>query len=160
MYGAKEVDLIGFTDADGSTHDNHKAISGYAFLIDGAAVSWALKKQEIISLSTTESEYVAITHVAKEAIWLCSFIGQLFAPFTEAITLHSDNQSAIALTKDHQYHAQTKHINIRFHFIRWVVEDKKIQLIYCPTEDMVADVLTKVLPSPKVKHFASALGLL
>ena len=68
--------------------------------------------------------------------------------------------SAIALTRDHQYHARTKHIDIRFHFIRWVVEDKKIKLVYCPTEDMVADVLTKALPSPKVKHFASALGLL
>ena len=68
--------------------------------------------------------------------------------------------SAIALTRDHQYHARTKHIDIRFHFISWVVEDKKIKLVYCPTEDMVADVLTKALPSPKVKHFASALGLL
>ena len=141
-------------------HDDRRAISGYAFLIDGAVVSWASKKQEIISLSTTESEYVAITHATKEALWLRSFISQLFAPFTEAIELNSDNQSAIALTRDHQYHARTKHIDIRFHFIRWVVEDKKIKLVYCPTEDMVADVLTKALPSPKVKHFASALGLL
>ncbi|PIL23012.1 hypothetical protein GSI_14319 [Ganoderma sinense ZZ0214-1] len=96
----------------------------------------------------------------KAHIWLRSFIGQLFTPFAEAIPLNSDNQSAIALTRDHQYHARTKHIDIRFHFIRWVVEDKKIKLVYCPTEDMVADVLTKALPSPKVKHFASALGLL
>ena len=159
-YGGEQRDLVGFTDADGSMHDDRRAISGYAFLIDGAAVSWASKKQEIISLSTTESEYVAITHATKEALWLRSFIGQLFTPFTEAIELNSDNQSAIALTRDHQYHARTKHIDIRFHFIRWVVEDKKIKLVYCPTEDMVADVLTKALPSPKVKHFASALGLL
>ena len=133
MYSGVNRDLVGFTDADGSMHDDRKAISGYAFLIDGGAVSWALKKQEIISLSTTESEYVAITHAAKEAIWLHSFIGQLFAPFTKAITLHSNNQSAIALTKDHQYHARTKHIDIHFHFIRWVVKDKKIWLFYCPT---------------------------
>ena len=82
------------------------------------------------------------------------------AAFSDPIPLHNDNQSAISLTRDHQYHARTKHIDIRYHFIRWVVEDKKIKLIYCPTEDMVADVLTKALPSPKVKHFASALGLL
>ncbi|PIL28794.1 transcription factor [Ganoderma sinense ZZ0214-1] len=159
-YGAKEVDLVGFTDADGSMHDDRRAVSGYAFLIDGAAVSWASKKQELISLSTTESKYVAITHAAKEAIWLRSLIGQLFTPFVDATPLHSDNQSAIALTKDHQYHARTKHIDIRFHFICWIVEDKKVKLVYCPTEDMVADILTKALPSPKVKHFAASLGLL
>ena len=159
-YGAKEVDLIGYSDADGSMHDDRWAVSGYAFLIDGGAVSWASKKQELISLSTTESEYVAITHAAKEAIWLRSLISQLFAPFLEATPLLSDNQSAIALTKDHQYHTRTKHIDVRFHFIRWIVEDKKIKLVYCPTEDMVADVLTKALPSPKVKHFAASLGLL
>ena len=139
--------------------EDRRAISGYAFLIDGGAVSWSSKKQEIISFLTTESEYVAATHAAKEALWLRSLIGELFAPFEEPTTLFSDNQSAIALTKDHQYHACTKHIDIHFHFIRWVVENRKICLIYCPTADMVADTLTKALPSPKVKHFAIELGL-
>jgi hypothetical protein len=61
--------------------------------------------------------------------------------------------------KDHQFHARTKHIDICFHFIRWVVEEGKIKLIYCPTEDMIANTLTKLLPSAKVKHFAASLGL-
>ncbi|TFY52170.1 hypothetical protein EVJ58_g10162 [Rhodofomes roseus] len=159
-YGAVSLDLVGYTDADGSMHEDRKAISGYAFLIDGGAVSWASKRQEIISLSTTESEYVAITHASKEALWLRSLIGQVFAPFTEPVPLNSDNLSAISLTQDHQYHARTKHIDIRFHFIRWIIQDKKLMLVYCPTNDMVADALTKALPSPKVKHFAAALGLL
>ncbi|PIL23016.1 hypothetical protein GSI_14323 [Ganoderma sinense ZZ0214-1] len=68
-YGREQRDLVGFTDADGSMHEDRKAISGYAFLIDGGAVSWASKKQEIISLSTTKSEYVAIMHASKEALW-------------------------------------------------------------------------------------------
>ena len=76
-----------------------------------------------------------------------------------AITLFSDNQSAIALTKDHQYHAHTKYINVHFHFICWVIDDSKLHLIFCPTNDMVADSLTKALPSPKVKHFTAELGL-
>jgi hypothetical protein len=112
-----------------------------------------------VLLSTTKSEYVAATHATKEALWLHSFIGQIFEPFTEPITLFSDNQLAIALTKDHQYHARTKHINIHFHFIHWVIEEEKLRLIFCPTVDMIADTLTKALPSPKVKHFASQLGL-
>ena len=61
--------------------------------------------------------------------------------------------------KDHQYHPRTKHIDIRFHFIRWIIENGSLYLIYRPTEDMLADTLTKALPSPKVKHFAAELGL-
>ena len=138
---------------------DRKAISGYAFLIDSSAVSWASKKQEIVSLSTTESEYVAATHATKEALWLCSFIGEVLVSLDKPITLFSDNQSTIALTKDHQYHACTKHINICFHFIHWVVDNGKIRLVFCPTNDMVANTLTKALPSLKVKHFAAELGL-
>ena len=92
-------------------------------------------------------------------LWLRSLITQLFDVTLEPTTLFSDNQSAIALTKDHQYHPRTKHIDIRFHFIRWIIENGSIRLIYCPTEDMLADTLTKALPSPKVKHFAVELGL-
>lgn len=158
-YGGVENVLTGYADADSSMVEDRHAVSGYAFLIDGEAVSWSSKRQEIILLSTTESEYVAATHATKEALWLRSFIGQLFKPFTEPITLFSDNQSAIVLTQDHQYHARTKHIDIRFHFICWVVEEGKLRLIFCPTADMVADTLTKALPSPKVKHFTSQLGL-
>ena len=163
-FGGETKVLMGYADADGSMAEDHRAISGYAFLIDGGAVSWSTKKQEIVSLSTTESEYIAATHAAKEALWLRSLITQVFgtirdASLSHATTLFSDNQSAIALAKDHQYHARTKHIDVRFHFIRWVIEDGKLILIYCPTNDMVADTLTKALPSPKVKHFASELGL-
>jgi hypothetical protein len=158
-YGESEKVLTGYADADGSMGEDRRAVSGYAFLIDGGAVSWSSKRQEIVSLSTTESEYVAATHATKEALWLRSFIGQIFEPLVEPITLFSDNQSAIALAKDHQYHARTKHIDIRFHFIRWIIEEGKLRLVYCPTADMVADTLTKALPSPKVKHFAAELGL-
>ena len=94
---------------------------------------WSAKHQEIISLLTTESEYVAATYAAKEALWLHSIISQLFSVSLNRTTLFSDNQSAIALTKEHQYHGCTKHIDIQFHFIRWVIEDGELQLIYCPT---------------------------
>ena len=151
--------LLGYTDADGSVGEDWRAVSGYAFLIDGDTVLWSLKKQEIVLLSTMESEYVVAAHSAKEALWLKSLISQIFGPITYTIDLLCDNQSAIALTQDHQYHAHSKHIDIRFHFIRWVVDNGTLHLTYCPTGDMVADVLTKVLPSAKVKHFVARLGL-
>jgi hypothetical protein len=159
VYGGVECELTRWADADGSMVEDCCAVSGYAFLINGGAVSWSSKQQEIVSLSTTESEYVAATHAAKEAIWLRALISQLFPMVDSPTTLFSDNKSAIALTENLQYHARTKHIDIRYHFIRWIVENGIIRLVFCPTDDMIADTLTKALPSPKAKHFASELGL-
>ena len=159
-YRDQKMKLIGYTDTDGSMAKDRHAISGYAFLIHGGAVSWSTKQQEIIVLSTTKAEYIAITHAAKEILWLWSLISQLFNITLDSTTLFSDNQSAIELTKDHQYHAHTKHIKIRFHFIRYIIEEGSIQLVYCPTDEMLADALTKALPSTKVKHFTSQFGLL
>jgi hypothetical protein len=102
---------------------------------------------------------MAVTHATKEALWLHSLIEQHFGTTLSPTALYSDNQSAIALSKVHQYHAYTKHIDICFHLICWIIEQGSIQLIYCPTDDMIANTLTKALPSVKVKHFASELGL-
>ena len=158
-YGETKRTLEGYADADGSMSEDRRAISGYAFLIDGGAVSWSSKRQEIVSLSTTESEYVAATHGMKEALWLRSLLSEVFGGFDKATVLFRDNQAAISLARDHQYHARTKHIDVRYHWIRWVIEQGALHLVYCPTDDMVADVLTKSLPSAKVKHFAAGLGL-
>ena len=158
-YGETKRTLEGYADADGSMAEDRRAITGYAFLIDGGAISWSSKRQEIVSLSTTKSEYVAVTHRMKEALWLCSLLSEVFGTITAPTTLFSDNQAAIALMRDHQYHSRTKHIDVRYHFIRWVIEQGSLRLIYCPTNDMVADALTKALPSVKVKHFAAGLGL-
>ncbi len=138
--------------------EDHRAITGYVFLIDGGAVSWSSKKQEIVLLSTTESEYIAATHGMKEALWLRNLLAEAFEPIVDATTQFSDNQSAIALTRDHQFHPRTKHIDVRYHFIRWVVENGALQLVYCPTADMVADVLTKALPSPESQTLCRMSG--
>jgi Reverse transcriptase (RNA-dependent DNA polymerase) len=159
VYGKTTHTLEGYANADGSMAEDCHAISGYAFLIDGGTISWASKRQEIVSLSTTESKYVAATHGGKEAVWLRSLLSQVFGPFKNPTTLFSNNQSTIALTCNHQYHAHTKHIDVCYHWIRWVIKQGTIRLIYCPMDDMVADALTKALPSAKVKHFAAGLGL-
>ena len=156
MYGGERKNLTGFVDADGASQEHRHAISGYMFMVDGGAVLWSSKKQELVTLLTMEAKYMAATHAAKEAIWLHCIMGELFSPLDEPTTLYGDNQSAIALAHGGQYHARTKHIDIRYHFIRYIIE---AGFIYCPTDEQTVDVLTKALPSVKAKHFASAMGL-
>jgi hypothetical protein len=158
-FGQGKLGLEGYADADGASQEHRHAISSYAFLLDGGAVSWSSKKQELVTLSTTEAEYVAATHAAKEAIWLCRLISEVFRPLAQPTTLYCDNQSAIALANSGAFHARTKHIDICYHFIRFSIDKGSILLEYCPTDDMIADTLTKPLPSLKVKHFATTLGL-
>ena len=92
-------------------------------------------------------------------VWLHRFIKEVFQPLTSPTVLYCDNQAAIALTKDRSFHACTKHINICYHFIRFIVNSGSFLLVYCPTADMTTDTLTKALPSVKVKHFATTLRL-
>ena len=159
-YGGERHDLEGFTDTDGAMQEHRHAISGYAFLFDGGAVSWASKKQELITLSTAETEFVAATHAAKEAIWLRKLLGDIYPNYKDAPTpFHCDNQAAQMLILDDNYHVCTKHLDQRFLFIREVAERMQIKILYCPMEDMVVDILTKALPKWKTMEHASTLGL-
>ena len=157
-YSSKHHNLIGYTDADGASQEHHKAISGQVFLIDGRAISWKSQKQELIMLSTTKAEYVATMHATKEAIWLQWLLQELFPTSKLPITLYCNNQSAIKLTQGDNYHTRTKHIDIQYHFICDAVRNGLVSLTYCPTEDMVTDILTKPLPKWKVAAHIVTLG--
>ena len=158
-FGAGKKGLEGYTDMDGASQEHRHAISGYAYILDGGAVSWMSKKQELVTLSMAKAEYVAAMHAVKEGVWLHRFIEEVFQPLVNPTILYCDNQAAITLTKDGSFHARTKHIDICYHFIRFIVDSGSFLLVYCPTADMTADTLTNALPSVKVKHFAAALGL-
>jgi hypothetical protein len=151
--------IEGFTDADWGSQEHRHSISGYVFMIDGGAVSWSSKKQPIVALSTTEAEYIAATHAAKEALWIRTFIAEVARPLTRPITIYCDNQSAIAIAKNDEFHARTKHIDIRYHFIRDIVAKQLITINYVNTNDNPADMLTKSLVRPKVETFSHLVGL-
>jgi hypothetical protein len=154
------TDVVGYSDADwGSDHFDRKSISGYTFMLGDATISWSSKKQATVALSSTEAEYVAASHATTQAIWLRQLLEELHFPQSKPTTIHCDNQSAIALVRDAQFHARTKHIDIRHHFIRDKLEDGTINVIYCPTNDMLADILTKGLAKPKHEHFRSEIGV-
>lgn len=102
---------------------------------------------------------MAVTHATKEALWIQQFLRDLNFPPSDATTLLVDNQGAIALATNPAFHARTKHIGVRHHFIRDQVEDHTISLQYIPTDDQVADVLTKALVYAKHSKFRTAMGL-
>ncbi|KAL7284965.1 hypothetical protein ACG7TL_000054 [Trametes sanguinea] len=162
VYGTTSDGLQGFSDSDwGSSTEHRHSISGYVFTLDGGAISWSAKKQNVIALSSTEAEYIALTHAAKEALWLRNVLADVLDPDVarHPLTIYGDNRSAIALAKDNTFHPRTKHIDIRFHFIREIVDANKIALAYRRTEDMPADLFTKALTRARLEHLWTLFGL-
>ena len=129
--------MQGYSNADGNSQEHCHAISSYVFCIDRGAVSCNLRKQALVSLSTTESEYVAMTHMTKEALWIRMFLGEILHPLMKPMLLYCDNQSAITLAKNNQYHACTKHTDIHYHFIHETVTHGTVKIHYCPTNQMI-----------------------
>ena len=139
--------------------NDHKSMSGFVFMLGGAAISWSLKKQISVALLSTEAEYIAAAHATKEVIWLRRLLTDLGLDLNSPTTLHIDNQSAIAIAWNPEFHDRTKHIEIRHHFLRQKVEEEEIHLACIPTEDQTADVLTKGLVREKHECFSTAMGL-
>ena len=159
--GSSEAkELVEYVDADHASDPvDRRSFTGYAFVLNGAAVTWASKKQHSVSTSSTDAEYVAGSEATKEAVWLrllLSEIGQLKAGPT---TLLIDNQSAIARAKNPVCHSRTKHVAVQHHFIREKVESGEVKAEYIPTGDQVADVLTKALAREKHEKFTKGLRL-
>jgi len=130
-------------------------------MVNGSAVSRVSKKQQSVVLSSTEAEYMALTQGVNEALWLGKLLADLGAlkHQKEIKQVQCDNQGAIALTKNPEYHARSKHIDIQFHFIRQHVETGAIELRYCPTHQMTADIFTKPLPRTQFEKHVVGLGL-
>ena len=125
----------------------------------GAAVSWSSKKQPSVALSSTEGEYMAMTHASKEAIWIQQFLHDIHFPLSNPTTLLVNNQGAIVLALNPTFHVWMKHIGVCHHFICERVEDHDILLEYVPTNDQVMDILTKALPYDKHSVFTMDMGL-
>ena len=146
--GCGNMILDGFCDADWVGQPHRHLISGYLFHMGVGAVTWSSKKQYIVALSSMEAEYIMQTHTVKEAMYLHVFVQEICG-LDKPIMINCDNQGAIMLSKDNRFHAQTKHIDIQYHFVQEEVEDGKITLKYIPTDKNPADVITKPLTKTK-----------
>jgi len=153
LYGNNGLqDCNGYSYSDWAEDtDDHKSTSGYLFQMSGAAISWRSKKHTCVALSTAEvDKYMASAFAVQEAIGMGQFLSDLRKNPTAATHIFEDNQSAIILAKNPQFHGRAEHIGIKYHFNSGKgrerrVEKGNVELQYCPTEEMVADMLTNGL---------------
>ena len=139
-------ELVGYTDSDyAGDQDDRKSTSGYVFLMSSGAISWSSKKQPVVALSTTEAEFIATASSACQVVWLRRILKVLNQEQSSPMVVFCDNISAIKLSKNLVMHGRSKHIDIRFHFLRDLVRDGILELIHCSTQQQVADVLIKPL---------------
>jgi hypothetical protein len=152
--------LVCFTDSDwaGDPNDD-KSTVGYVFSLGSRPVTWACKKQQAISLSSSEAEYQAIVNAIHEALWLRQILLECEFQQQHLTNLWCDNQSAIKLAEDPVQHQCNKHIDIHMHFIRKLIHDQVIEVLFCPTEDQVADIFTKYLTEVNFSKLGSMLGV-
>ena len=127
------------------------------FLLAGGAVSWLSKKQAVVALSTAEAEYVALSLATQKQHGSRSYLP--IYRYQQPIVIKEDNQGAIALARNPIAHSRTKHIDIRFHFIRKAQEEGVIDIVYCPTSEMVADLLTKPIPRGQFEKLRTLMGM-
>ena len=127
--------------------------------MSGAAVSWKSQKQTCVALSTAEAEYIALAAATQEATWMRQLLEDLPSGQIEPTVICEDNQSTICIAQNPQYHNRTKHIDIKYHYVREKVLDTTIELRYCPTRDMIADILTKGLTYDKFSRLRTLSGV-
>lgn len=138
--------VSGYSDADWA-EDRHdrRSTTGYTYRFGCGPISWRSRKQTTVSLSSTESEYKALSDSCREGLWIRNLLHELKIRPLDAIPLHVDNEGAEALAKNPQHHSRTKHIHTRFHFVRECVKAKHMSLCHVSSADMLADMLTKPL---------------
>ncbi|KAM1671634.1 hypothetical protein ACFXTN_036619 [Malus domestica] len=135
--------VVGYVDSDyAGDLDKRRSTTGFVFTIVGGPISWRSILQSTVALSTTEAEYMAVTEAIKEAIWLQGLLDDLGVQ-QDHVDVHCDNQSAIHLAKNQVHHARMKHIDVRFHFVREIIDEGDILLQKIGTADNPADMLTK-----------------
>lgn len=155
-----DEELVGYTDSNyaGDLNDR-KCTSGYVFMLGSGAVAWSSKKQPIVTLSTTEAEFVAAATCASQAIWMRRIHEKLSSKESKCTMIFCDNSSTIQLSKNPVLHGRSKHIDVRFHFLRDLTRDGVVELVYCGTQNQLADGMTKPLTLDAFQKFRAQLGV-
>ena len=154
-----EESLLAYSDSDyAGDLDSRKSTSGYVFKMSSGAVAWSSKKQPVVSLSTTEAEFIAAAACACQTVWMQRVLEKLGLKQCKC-TIFCDNNSAIKLSKNLVMHGRSKHIDVRFHFLRDLANDGIVELVHCGSKDQLADVMTKPLKLELFLKMREQLGM-
>lgn len=158
--GANEGELQGYADADwaGNVKDR-KSNSGYLFRLGGGTISWCARKQACVALSSTEAEYVSLAESCRELLWIKKLLKDFGEPVQNPVQIFEDNQSCIKMLDQNAGLKRSKHVDTKFHFVRDLAEKHDINVTYCPSADMLADMLTKPLNRVKLEDIRGRIGL-
>ena len=138
--------LSGYSDANFARDiDTRRSTSGFIFMLAGAPISWQSRAQATVALSSTEAEYIALAGAAQEAIWFLQVLREFKFAITAPVLIYEDNQSAIKLVENPVFHKKSKHVDIKYHFVRELVENRTLEIQYVSTVENVADIFTKPL---------------
>ena len=161
--------LKGFTDSSwGDCQDGRRSSMGYCYTMGSGIISWSARKQKVVATSSTEAEYIAASQSCKEAIWLRTMLSLMplpisrpsdTSPDSNATPLYCDNNGAVCLSLDPQFHSQTKHFDIRYHYIQQCIKNGEISIHRVCTTDNIVDIFTKPLAITPFTHFQQLLGL-
>ncbi len=136
-----------------------KLTAAYVFLLNGGAITWTSKKTPVVALSSTEAKYMAAMAAAREEAWVLRQLAELGIKQTGPTRIDMDNQSTIQMTKNPEFHARTKHIDVQYHYICEQVAADKVQVEYVPSAELLADELTKPLSAQARKEKLQGLSL-
>lgn len=160
VYTSTQTQIQAYCDADyASDLDQRKSTTGYVFMFQGSAISWNSKRQKTIALSSTESEYMSVVAAIKEAVWLRRLWFGIFSIKLNGMILHCDNKSAKDIATNNSYSDRTKHVDVKASFINQKINNGIIKMVYLPTDQMLADFLTKGITSIKHNIFCNEIGL-
>jgi hypothetical protein len=155
-----EPRLLGYSDSDHAGDiDDRKSTTGVLYYYGDCPVSWTSQKQKIVAQSSCEAEYVAAALGACQGVWLSRLVSELLGGETAKFTLKVDNQSAISLCKNPVFHERSKHIDVRYHFVRSCFEQGKLELEHVRTEEQHADILTKSLARFRFQELKEKIGM-
>ena len=152
--------MHGYADAAYANMDDYKSTSGYVFIVGGGAITWRSKKQTTVALSSTEAEYVALSEAGREACWLQNLYDEIGYTQESPILITGDNDGSIAMARNPQFHKRSKHIGIRWHWVRDLVQKNIITIESCRDPEQTADVLTKPLARQKHQKHLNEMGLI
>nr|KYP57482.1 Retrovirus-related Pol polyprotein from transposon TNT 1-94 [Cajanus cajan] len=153
-------ELQAYTDSDyAGDLEDRKSTSGYVFIMSGGSVAWSSRKQPIVTISTTEAEFIAAAGCACQAVWMRRVLKELGYKQEGSTVIKCDNYSTIKLSKNPVMHGKSKHIDVRFHFLRDLTKNNEIELVHCGTQDQVADVMTKPLKMDSFQKHRVQLGM-